>query len=475
MKNERGFVGQHSSVVLGRALALIFVILGVLLAGVMSGYWVLVLEPTLRAEAESRGRALAQAQATTLESVFASDESPQSLMAELDTRLDSILLLKESGAEGHPLTKRITLELDPAATGLPPERATLARGMASCSTCLLTEVPIFHPRSRQLIGIASFYGNTQSLDDLIGDVRGTLLLTGGMVLLLIGMAWLGVLRLLHRLSESEANLRSLLDVAPFAIVVIDQDQPVILRANQAATHYLHLELNAAGHLDSPAWRSLLADGLPSTHGEHREAQIQDGDGTTHWAMLSVTSISVSGLPHRLVSLVDVSELKAIQQRLHQAANTDGLTKSYNRRYLFARLSEEMRRADRDGHPLSIILFDLDAFKGINDTFGHAVGDEVLVKAAATMRESVRMAGVCGRYGGEEFLVILPFATRHIAVEIAERIRLAISALTWSHAGLQVTISGGIAEYAEHDIDSLLEVADRKLYGAKQSGRNRVFV
>jgi diguanylate cyclase (GGDEF)-like protein len=153
--------------------------------------------------------------------------------------------------------------------------------------------------------------------------------------------------------------------------------------------------------------------------------------------------------------------------------TDGLTGAYNRRYLLQKLGEEIERAKRYGDELSVILFDLDSFKAINDTFGHRVGDEVLIKVAATLRACTRDVDVSGRYGGEEFLVILPHTSAASALEVAERIRGAVKALTWSQPELRVTVSGGVCEYAGMDVDGLVDIADQRLYRAKEGGRDRV--
>jgi diguanylate cyclase (GGDEF)-like protein len=133
------------------------------------------------------------------------------------------------------------------------------------------------------------------------------------------------------------------------------------------------------------------------------------------------------------------------------------------------------RVDREGAVLSVILFDLDHFKSINDGFGHSVGDAVLTRVAEILRRCIRDADICGRYGGEEFLVILPSASQAVALEIAERIRTTVAAQQWTQPGLAVSISGGVAEYNGNGLAQLLETADKRLYRAKQAGRNRIIV
>jgi diguanylate cyclase (GGDEF)-like protein len=430
------------------------------------------LEPALRNDAESRARALAQAEARGIEVLLVGDVTGEQLLNALETRLDTILLLKEDET-GQVLTNHIRLELDPEMVALPTEAVALQRGRTDCSGCFVTEVPLYHPQNYLLMGVATFHANNGSLEMLLAGVRAKLLIAGGLVLLFIAVAWGGVARLLRRLRESEINLSNLLEVVPFPILQLVADGSGIQRANQAAIHYLGLAPDTQGQLDSRTWQTLLAAGLPTATATQSEMQITTQQGDLRWAMVSVNQVHLSGVAHRLISLVDVSELKATQQRLHQAANTDGLTKSYNRRYLFARLNEEIERADREHATLSVILFDLDHFKQINDSFGHAIGDLVLVRVAEIMRECVRGSDVCGRYGGEEFLVILPSATCSVAEEIAKRIGSRIRAERWPQTELRVTISGGVAEYAGSTIDELLEAADRRLYRAKRGGRNSI--
>ncbi|KAA6183846.1 diguanylate cyclase [Thiohalocapsa marina] len=477
MRNDVGFNHgrlrqRRNAFRLERRLALIFALLGALLTGLIAGYWVLTLEPALRQDAESRAHALAQAQARGIEDLLGRDLPPALLLDELKTRLDAILLLKERDS-GQPLTNRILLVLNPDWVALPPEAMTLQQGDDRQLHSFVTEVPLYHPQRYALMGMATFYANRHSLETLLADVRIRLFGIGALVLLFIVAAWFGVAWLLRRLSQSEANLRNLLEVAPIPILLLEPDGNGIQLANQAAAIQLGLVPDAAGGLHSPAWAELVESGLPRAKDGQREVQLSTGNDETHWTIVSTSEVSLSGNEHRLVSLVDVSELKAVQQRLHQAANTDELTQAYNRRYLFTRLNEEIAVAERNGTALAVILFDLDRFKGINDGFGHAVGDEVLVRSAEIMRQCIRGSDLCGRYGGEELLVILPSASRTDAVEIAERIRRAIKAERWSRPALQVTISGGIGVYHGDTVDTLLERADRCLYRAKREGRDRI--
>ncbi|EMG38059.1 diguanylate cyclase (GGDEF) domain-containing protein [Desulfocurvibacter africanus PCS] len=158
------------------------------------------------------------------------------------------------------------------------------------------------------------------------------------------------------------------------------------------------------------------------------------------------------------------------------ANTDVLTGVPNRRQLMARLEEELARAMRTGQPLACALMDVDHFKRVNDTHGHQKGDTVLKALARIARETVRGYDVVGRFGGEEFLLVLPGTDSEHAVELAERVRLAVQDRLATETGLPsvVTISLGVATLRPGDnVESLVKRADDALYRAKEKGRNRV--
>jgi diguanylate cyclase (GGDEF)-like protein len=154
--------------------------------------------------------------------------------------------------------------------------------------------------------------------------------------------------------------------------------------------------------------------------------------------------------------------------------TDGLTGLYNRNYTLGRLESEVSEARRYRKHLSVIMFDLDHFKRINDSHGHQVGDMAMKKVAAILRGNLRDSDLAGRYGGEEFLVVLPETESEEARSVAERIRGQVEGLAWVEPSLRVTLSGGVAQYHNESAEQLIRRADFQLYGAKEAGRNRVF-
>jgi len=173
----------------------------------------------------------------------------------------------------------------------------------------------------------------------------------------------------------------------------------------------------------------------------------------------------------------VGRLDETQKRLKHIAVTDELTGLKNRRYIMEELDKEYQRAARTGGTLSLILFDIDHFKRVNDNFGHAFGDTVLKAVAQEMQASLRTYDLLGRIGGEEFLIASPGSTLDEAVRLAERIRETIKGRKISNVTdtMTVTVSAGITSLSEQDAkaDILLARADEALYLAKQQGRDRV--
>ncbi|HKW16404.1 MAG TPA: diguanylate cyclase [Terriglobales bacterium] len=186
--------------------------------------------------------------------------------------------------------------------------------------------------------------------------------------------------------------------------------------------------------------------------------------------------------------VDVSELRArilvgkrileVQQSLRFSATHDFLTKLFNREEILACLKREIARGQREQKPTTVILADLDHFKTVNDSLGHAAGDMVLKEVAERLRADLRAYDLVGRYGGEEFLLILPNCSSAVGVRRADEIRGFVSKVPviTTFAKMAVTISMGVTATdleASLTAESLLQRADSALYRAKQNGRNRV--
>jgi diguanylate cyclase (GGDEF)-like protein len=174
--------------------------------------------------------------------------------------------------------------------------------------------------------------------------------------------------------------------------------------------------------------------------------------------------------------VKETELKAVLAQAEEISNTDALTFIPNRRQIIKDLQNEVIFSNRYGTPLSISMLDIDHFKTINDTYGHIVGDDVLRDLASELREHIRYPDTIGRYGGEEFLIVLPHSTLKAAEDQAERLCKLVRSLRIKSGDQEigVTVSVGIAQYKIHteDWEAFLSRADAALYQAKNSGRDQ---
>lgn len=231
-------------------------------------------------------------------------------------------------------------------------------------------------------------------------------------------------------------------------------------------------LDAAAHplrpaLDLPAgWTTFLAIPLRA-EGELRAA------------------LAVAGLPpadfEKFLVLAEQTALELEKARLYEQvtelAIIDGLTDVFVRRHFMERFAEELVRSERMGFPLSLLLLDIDHFKRHNDEMGHLVGDAVLKEVARLLKRSIREIDLVGRYGGEEFAVLLPDTPREGALQVAERIRAAVDTHVFKayDESVHVTVSIGVAGFPKDAKtgQGLIDEADRALYGAKEKGRNRV--
>jgi diguanylate cyclase (GGDEF)-like protein len=215
-------------------------------------------------------------------------------------------------------------------------------------------------------------------------------------------------------------------------------------------------------------------------GERREVEEMfiHSSGQRVPVHLTVTPMLENGqLVGAEVVFQDISLRKAMEQELQRLATTDSLTGLPNRRHFMEQLEYELARIKRFGKPASLLMLDLDHFKRVNDTYGHAAGDAVLRHFAELAQTSLREIDLIGRLGGEEFGVLLPGTTQPGAIELAERLREAVAAapvMAGEHQ-IPVTVSIGIAEFDPTDPhpDDILARADVALYKAKESGRNRV--
>ncbi|MGL1893611.1 MAG: diguanylate cyclase [Spirochaetaceae bacterium] len=220
-----------------------------------------------------------------------------------------------------------------------------------------------------------------------------------------------------------------------------------------------------------------------------EVYVQKKDGKDISTLVSVsyrqdekgTIIGVQGTLHDLSAIKEAEAERLNAQKLEQISITDPLTGIYNRRYLFQEAEKEIDRAKRQDEPLTVIFFDIDHFKIINDTYGHLIGDQILIGLTALCQKHIRNIDILTRFGGEEFVILMPATDINSAEMTAERLRKIVSEtpLTkFKSKEISITISLGIALWKQSnslDFNELLEQADNALYQSKEGGRNQVTI
>ena len=188
-------------------------------------------------------------------------------------------------------------------------------------------------------------------------------------------------------------------------------------------------------------------------------------------LISITNIQETS--HLIITLTEVTSLSIEKKKFERKAYTDNLTRIPNRAYFEEEFDKEIARYKRENRPLSFIILDIDKFKNLNDTYGHQIGDIVLKDLATIINEKTREIDVFARWGGEEFVKILPNTSLKSAKIVAENLRIIVENHIFTN-NLKVTCSFGIAEFNEDDTkDSAMKRADEALYRAKERGRNRI--
>lgn len=296
----------------------------------------------------------------------------------------------------------------------------------------------------------------------------------------------GRLALQNHLAESEAKFRTLFETASDAIFSIDENG-LILMANRAAKDVFEypgheiIGLNVRlllGSGQESTWEVLARFASRSEPGKYVETTAMSRSGKTIPFHVSVSESVSGGKKFYATIMRDVSQIKAYEEDLQVLANTDTLTRLFNRRQLYPIIQKELDRVARRKVPFSVLLMDIDHFKKFNDTYGHAGGDLLLAGFADKIREAFRQMDSAFRFGGEEFVILLPETTNQEAMIPAERFRqrIADSAFPMPPDGqpVSVTVSVGIAGYRDGDaIDDVIRRADLAMYAAKNGGRNRV--
>lgn len=286
------------------------------------------------------------------------------------------------------------------------------------------------------------------------------------------------------LQNSETHVRRLFEAAPVAMLLLRLHDGAILRANQAASDLLdpvgwaRRPLQPLDFYADPQHRGdLRAELLEGKVLKQIEIQLRNTQGLLLDTLVSAQPIEHESQACVLVGITDISGLKALQRDLQEQAEHDVLTDLPNRRGFFAQVRHALDKPDA---PMALLLIDLDHFKRINDTHGHAVGDEMLEQFGAALLTQMRHGDIVARYGGEEFVALLVLESMTDARDAAERLRTYIEQHPFATSAgvLRLSVSIGIAlrdagQVGPLSLGDLLQAADAALYRAKQGGRNRV--
>lgn len=297
---------------------------------------------------------------------------------------------------------------------------------------------------------------------------------------------------IRRFMEAEPGLiqaiKAAIDQAPTAMMITNRFGRIEY-ANQAflaCTGYdreellgRHPRMLLLGHASSSAtYRSIRSALVAGERWRGELVNVRKG-GVEHWVSLAISPVrSGSGRVENYIAVrEDITERKRFEESLRRLANFDALTGINNRRHVMELADLEWKRAVRYGVPLSLLMLDVDHFKQINDTHGHLVGDQAICLVAQACLNAVREIDVVGRYGGEEFVIVLPGTHFAGALELAERLRRRVAGVRLKCGQphpVSLTASIGVASLQQGDtLEQLLVAADKALYQAKRQGRDKV--
>lgn len=303
-------------------------------------------------------------------------------------------------------------------------------------------------------------------------------------------------RYLRELEVSDSRFRAFLDSSPVSAFIKDDESRMVYCNRALSDRFGATPEDWIGKTDFETWPREIAEHFYRTDQQvlqhnreyHFEDRTQGPDGRpVMWDVYKYPFVDASGQRAIACMALDVTsrweaqqelqktqrELQIAIEKLHVLSRTDALTGLINRRALEDGLEIEWHVSAHSGAPLSLLMLDVDDFKGFNDSFGHVHGDEVLRRISILMRKWTRQSDMIARYGGEEFLIILPSTGAVEAFQIAERLREAIAAAPWEQRSITVSIGIASREECTSTATCLVHKADEALYAAKHLGKNRV--
>jgi diguanylate cyclase (GGDEF)-like protein len=299
-----------------------------------------------------------------------------------------------------------------------------------------------------------------------------------------------VVRLRHELAEARQELDTLycaLDSVNSGLLILNKDLRAVY--SNPSLHTMFNSLSADDiRTQHPHYADMLADAADAmavdfeNYVARRLAWVTSGDPAPmdiRMANGTVLRCHLAVLPGggRMLIYSDITDIVRNGEELERLATTDGMTGVYNRRHFLALADQELLRSRRHRRSVSLMMIDIDYFKAVNDTFGHQVGDQMIIHLANLARQCQRASDVLARIGGEEFALLLPETSLPQARGVAERLRgeVADSPLPIPSRSIPATVSIGVATAANGtlDLSDLMTAADQALYDAKRAGRNRV--
>ena len=286
--------------------------------------------------------------------------------------------------------------------------------------------------------------------------------------------------------ESKERLRLMIQMSPFPIIISRLKDDQLMLINNKAGALFGLDVKHPGNFKTvdyfaePSKRTeLLAKLEKHPVVDDFEFLVKPRKGEPFWLLLSARVIDFEYEIALYMAFQDITDRKKKEMQLFDQATKDPLTKCYNRRQFEELAKNEIQRSRRYNHPFCLFMIDADHFKNVNDTHGHAVGDLVLQALADCCRRTLRESDIVARFGGEEFVILLPEASIENAFRVAERLRIKISKLVVKNEqnqDVQFTVSIGlVSSTVTDDIPEMLKMADESLYVAKENGRNQVVV
>jgi len=285
-----------------------------------------------------------------------------------------------------------------------------------------------------------------------------------------------------RLQRSEEKFNMLFEYSPVGMALVDHETGQFIEANRSLLH-------STGYTKDEFLNLTYWDITPREYEEQEMQQIVDlnekgvfgpnekeyirKDGTRY--PIRIRGFILKDVDDRKIVwgiIEDISELKQLEEELRLQAMRDHLTGAYNRRFFMETLNQILKQARRTNNDLAVIIFDIDHFKEINDEFGHGRGDEILIEITKVVQKSIRDSDVLCRWGGEEFMILLPATSLTNGVFVAEKIRANINQAELN-LPRRLSCSFGVTASKTEDAETIINRVDSLMYKAKQNGRNRV--